>query len=45
MEVSISQSVMIWTIINFILLLGILSLGTYTIVLIIKALRKYIKKN
>lgn len=45
MEIGISQTTIIWTIINFVFLLGFLGLGIYVIILVIKALKKYIRKN
>lgn len=35
----------IWTIINFVILLGFVGLGIYVMILLIKALKIYIKKN
>lgn len=35
----------LWTIINFVILFGFIGLGIYVIVLLIKALKIYIKKN
>jgi len=36
---------MIWTVINLIILLGFAGLGIYVMILLIKALKIYIKKN
>lgn len=35
----------LWTIINFVILFGFIGLGIYVIILLIKALKIYIKKN
>ncbi len=35
----------LWTIINFVILFGLIGLGIYVMVLLIKALKIYIKKN
>lgn len=35
----------LWTIINFVILFGFIGLGIYVMVLLIKALKIYIKKN
>lgn len=35
----------VWTIINFVILFGFIGLGIYVMILLIKALKIYIKKN
>lgn len=44
-KMDISIITMIWTVINFILIFGFLGLGIYLVILLIKALKKYIEKN
>lgn len=35
----------LWTIVNFVILFGFIGLGIYVMILLIKALKIYIKKN